>query len=441
MGELKLHDMRGGELAVGDEALSQAADLLRAGAVLAYSGRFGIELVSTADAEGLERIQNRRRTTAPGVLVVASDADLDITDTEREALKGATVVALSDADPRFARIPTSIATGALRQLCEAVGPVWTAPARIFAGAQANDVADVFEVFGNGVEATLEDETDTETRTVLEFIGDRKIIHRDHHTYRPDPKFHRPVHEALALAANETGLERYVAVIWDYGAVGADQTIWGGEFFTFDGGKTRAALHGFRWMNNKSTRREPWRSAVAMQLAAGIRPSIRQFRGLSDLVDNQTVSLLADDIDYAGVQCHAAGRLFEGMASILGLTHVSDYPGQGMHTLEAAARRHTSHTRIPEFLPRDWREVLQWALLSEDVEESAWRFFAGMADLVVWEAVRADLPVVVAGDVFRNRLLLELLLEGTDSKGIELHWPQSIPIGSQSIPIGLELIND
>ncbi len=150
------------------------------------------------------------------------------------------------------------------------------------------------------------------------------------------------HAHLAAGLAEHGVElggQALGVVWDGTGFGPDGTIWGGEFLTGGYRDYRRALHlrAFRLPGGEAAVREPRRSALGLLLEAGLdgHPGAAGALSRFDTVEERVLRQALD----RGVNApltSSAGRLFDALASLLGLCHRSDYEGEAAMALEHAA---------------------------------------------------------------------------------------------------------
>jgi hydrogenase maturation protein HypF len=277
------------------------------------------------------------------------------------------------------------------------------------------------------------------------------------------------HQAHLLACMaEHGLPPpAVGVAWDGAGHGGDGTLWGGECLRLEapGGAapfTRLArLRPFPLPGGERAMREPRRAALGL-LYAGFGPAA--FEGVTRLLP----SLAAFGADERPVLarmlqqrlhsplCSSVGRLFDAIASLLGLAQRCSFEGQAALRLEAAAR--AALPAVPGRLAPaaytvairpgghgepwllDWQPLLEALLhdLAADrpVEAIALAFHQALAQLL--PALAGQLGVkrlLLAGGCFQNRLLLELAVECLADAGIEALWPQRIPCNDGGLALG------
>jgi hydrogenase maturation protein HypF len=254
-------------------------------------------------------------------------------------------------------------------------------------------------------------------------------------------FHHRAH-ASALAGEFPECKRWLVFTWDGTGYGEDGTLWGGEALLGSPGQWRrvASLRQFRLPGGEKAGREPWRSAAALCWELGIEWQ-RQGADVSLLhhawrkgVNTPTTS--------------AAGRLFDGAASLLGLIGTASFEGQGPMILEAAAIGDDAEAVAMPLLEdeggmlrADWAPLVR-AMLRDDlpVATRARQFHASLARAMVDIALRikagTDFDAVgLGGGVFQNKLLAELALEELARAGFSAHLPVRIPCNDAGIAFG------
>jgi hydrogenase maturation protein HypF len=146
----------------------------------------------------------------------------------------------------------------------------------------------------------------------------------------EPVQHHHAHVASCLADNERR-ERVLGVAWDGTGYGTDGTIWGGEILIADLGSFERVgrIRPVPMPGGDAAVREPWRMALAHLLSAGL-PTDRvrhPARGSVEAMVRERVNV---------VPTSSAGRLFDAIASVLGVADVATYEGQAAIELEAIA---------------------------------------------------------------------------------------------------------
>ncbi len=260
-----------------------------------------------------------------------------------------------------------------------------------------------------------------------------------------------VAHALACAAENEVEPPYLGVIWDGTGWGPDGTIWGGEFLRIDPQNwTRLGhLRLFRLPGGEKAIREPRRSAWGLLYEIKGKetaelfslPSIAEFsseeRGL-------LLKILAQNVN--APRTSSVGRLFDGVASILGLRQQVHFEGQAAMELEFAAGEGEAQPYEAPLLKGeggwifDWQPLIMGILADRDsgrpVPEIARKFHETLALAVVEMAKKAKLPkVVLSGGCFQNRLLTERTIARLREKGFQPYWHQRVPPGDGGIALG------
>jgi hydrogenase maturation protein HypF len=145
-----------------------------------------------------------------------------------------------------------------------------------------------------------------------------------------------------------------------------------------------------------------------------------------------------------------GRLFDGVAALLGVRQRSAFEGQAAMELEGLAEQAGPVGRRYEFLVvgeergggfvADWRPVVAGVLGDLDLgvapERIAAAFHEAVVELVVGVAVWAGEPcVALGGGCFQNRVLLEGCVKRLAEEGYKVYWPQRIPPNDGGLALG------
>jgi hydrogenase maturation protein HypF len=167
-----------------------------------------------------------------------------------------------------------------------------------------------------------------------------------------------------------------------------------------------------------------------------------------------MALLARMLD-RGLNCPvttSAGRLFDGVAALLGLRQTTSFEGQAAMELEFVAdptvrddypfRIMTDATLAENERPVleiDWRLTIQAVLhdLLAPVESViAARFHNTLANVIVRVARKIGREVVVlSGGCFQNRLLTERAVDGLERAGHRVLLHRQVPPGDGGISLG------
>ena len=257
----------------------------------------------------------------------------------------------------------------------------------------------------------------------------------------DTVFHHHAH-ASALAGEYPDMDNWLIFTWDGTGYGEDGTMWGGEALYGRPGKwvRTASMRSFHLPGGDAAGRAPWRSAAALAWETGIAwPDLPVDNDLIQAAWQQRINTQ---------QTSAVGRLFDAAAAFTGLTNMASFEGQGPMWLEAAARGDACDA-IALPLNRDKQGVWRtdWAPLiamltntTLSISQRADLFHTSLAQALVAQvqAVQTTCSIQcigLAGGVFQNRRLTELVVHLLTSSGLPVKLAQSVPVNDGGISFG------
>ena len=264
--------------------------------------------------------------------------------------------------------------------------------------------------------------------------------------------HHHAHAAACML--EHGLnEPVLAIVMDGTGLGDDGKVWGGEFFFCDRAKYRRLSH-FEYVplpGGDKAAEEPWRMVVAYlwhyfkDEPSGI-PYPADF---VERIGTERIAMLERMME-KGVNTpytSSAGRLFDAVASLLGICDVSSHQAEAPVLLEQAAMGERNAYAYP--VSAEGEEIsfysLFEALLHDKTNEvpvsliSA-RFHTTLASLFVQKArllikrTKAT-QVVISGGCFQNKLLTESMRRQFIMAGVPVYIPSRIPCNDGGIAVG------
>jgi hydrogenase maturation protein HypF len=291
--------------------------------------------------------------------------------------------------------------------------------------------------------------------------------------------HHAAHALAVIAEHglQTPLLAFCADGLGYGEASGDDPdrqpqppLWGGELLGIGAQRIErlAALRPLPLVGGERACLEPRRVALGLLASAG--PWALAHRGaarsLAAFPANDRALLL--QLLEQGLHCpwtSSLGRLFDGVASLLGVCQRLSYEGEAALRLQGLASRQgawaeADHCGAAHPFPRsaapavgqetlplgwiDWEPALA-ALLAERAAGvprriSAARFHRGLADalgelLTSAAATRGCRVVVLAGGCFQNALLLEALIRRLRRSGLEPHWAAAVPPNDGGLALG------
>ncbi len=276
-----------------------------------------------------------------------------------------------------------------------------------------------------------------------------------------PVQHHVAHVLSCMAENEQE-PPLLGVAWDGTGYGEDGRIWGGEWFEVTEARVRrvATLSPFGLPGGDAAVRDPRRSAAALLFAlrgaeafalddlapiAALSPGER--RALRQMLERGVNTPLTS----------SAGRLFDGVASLLNVRHRVAYEGQAAAELEWMARSGRPGQSYPFAIHEgdvqaagdndgdvpaevDWGPMLEGLVgdlrAGAAAADLARRFHDTLAEMIVGVASRQGLErVALSGGCFQNRYLTERAVARLREEGFRPFWHQRIPPNDGGIALG------
>jgi len=248
------------------------------------------------------------------------------------------------------------------------------------------------------------------------------------------------HQAhVAACAAENGIEGpYLGVSWDGTGYGLDGTVWGGEFFHADGIEFEriAHLRPFRLPGGEAAVREGWRSASSLLWEVGGQSAAA--------LPAQRLPLLR--MLEHGVNAPwttSVGRLFDAVASMVGVADESRFEGQAAMMLERAIgslSTDESYELVSSGDTGDWAPLIE--AVRQDVARQepkglvAARFHNALANWIVTVSERVgERQVVLSGGVFQNGYLVERTSALLEAGGFRVLTHRYVPPNDGGIALG------
>jgi hydrogenase maturation protein HypF len=260
------------------------------------------------------------------------------------------------------------------------------------------------------------------------------------------------HAHIASVMAEHNLKgRVIGVSFDGTGYGTDGKIWGGEFLLCDGGAftRKSHLRYIRMLGGDSSMKDARKSALSIIHHEQIKTDLNDQNPLAfqiDLTDilayadahntmglgdggqnnggrndNQTIlKALAHDVNT--IESSSMGRLFDGVAALLGICGFNKYEGQCAMLLEDAA---------------DWAMKHPGKNPAADL---ALAFHNRVAETIVTQCqkIRNETDVrqvALTGGVFQNKILMEQSLTRLRAEGFEPYYNISISPNDGGIALG------
>ncbi|WP_145009290.1 carbamoyltransferase HypF [Mycobacterium marseillense] len=265
--------------------------------------------------------------------------------------------------------------------------------------------------------------------------------------------HHHAHVVSLLAEHGRIGEPVIGVAFDGTGYGRDETIWGGEILALGTRSHRFVRAGHLLPvplpGGDAAVRNPWRMALSQLWTADIdwTPDLAPVAAATDDELRFTRSQL--ETGTGCVPCSSMGRLFDAVASLLGVRHRIDYEGQAAIELEALAQS-VGHTCTLPSLPLAVRPdgVIDPVPMVQTMVSA---LYAGTPPAVLAAAFHRAVAIAVAevvaqvaggtrlvgltGGVFQNVLLLSVCRELLQRNGFEVLTHHIVPPNDGGLALG------
>ncbi len=277
--------------------------------------------------------------------------------------------------------------------------------------------------------------------------------------------HHHAHAASVMA--EHGLNKQVlSLILDGTGLGTDNTIWGGEILLSlpESSKRLGGLTPFMLPGGDAAAKEPWRSALSLLHKTKSLGALH-LTGLKDIAREKL--LFVENMLNKGINSPVAtscGRLFDSVASMLGICHQNSYEGQAAMELEAMALKEISQADITTLAcfrayfadsSRYWRkregkyevewpfivkEILKMMHAGEAIGMIALHFHAFLAaafsGLLLHLAGKTGITdLVLGGGTMQNMILRSTLESQLTRSGLRVFLNRKVPPNDGGISLG------
>jgi len=221
---------------------------------------------------------------------------------------------------------------------------------------------------------------------------------------------------LGVMAEKQITGKVFGVAFDGTGYGDDGKLWGGEFMVcdYEGYERVAHLNYFKLLGGAKAIKEPRRVALSL---------------LFDLFGEDTLTLnnpttqvfsitelktyfIAWQKGLNAPESSSVGRLFDAVASLLGICQVMSFEGEsGMLLEELYDSSIVGHYNFGyEDGKIDVLPMLVEMLAENETTIVVSKFFHSLVEMIAVVYAPYDLPLVLSGGVFQNRVLLGLVLE-------------------------------
>ena len=249
----------------------------------------------------------------------------------------------------------------------------------------------------------------------------------------------------------------IGLSFDGTGLGTDGNIWGGEVLVAEPGRFKRAAHlsYVPMPGGAAAIKEPWRMAAGYLIQAYgdefLDLNIPAFQAIEPARLNVIAEMISKGIN--SPLTSSLGRLFDGVAAILGIRNRVSFEGQAAMMLEMLAADNA--TRVYD---HQWeagadvqinpapiiRAVVSDLKAGIPPSQISANFHATLIDLFsrVCDAARREFElnrVVLSGGCFQNATLLQGLLQALGNKSFEVYAHRLVPTNDGGIALGQAVV--
>jgi hydrogenase maturation protein HypF len=268
--------------------------------------------------------------------------------------------------------------------------------------------------------------------------------------------HHHAHIVSCLAENQVQ-GPVIGLALDGTGYGADGAAWGGEVLLADMVRfERMAFLAYTALpGNNAAVKAPWRMAVSYLYAAFGENFQNLNLPLFQQVDEQKIGFIADMITKKinSPLTSSLGRLFDGVAAIIGLCNHISFEGQAAMNLEMIAADRVKKSYNYDFecqetclilwqplirgVVQDMQKGVSTAIISAKFHATVIKMFCEACEII---RKRSDVNrVALSGGVFQNTLLLTGVMRLLQKKGFLVYTHQITPCNDGGLSLGQALI--
>ena len=270
------------------------------------------------------------------------------------------------------------------------------------------------------------------------------------------------HAHIVSCMAENGVDTpVIGVAFDGVGYGTDGAIWGGEFLVADWRGFRRAVH-FEYVpmpGGAAAINKPYRMALGYLYS--LLGTDFSLDGLPLGILNPAETAIIKQQIQKGINCpltSSAGRLFDAVAALAGLSREVSYEAEAAVALEMQAPDRFTKTRIKTY-PYSFEEqngvtvVKLGELFSAVVDDVRNKVAVSAISLKLHQTVAQITvttcrkisqqsgikQVALSGGVFQNRLLLKLIADGLQQSGFQVFTHHLVPCNDGGLSLGQAVV--
>ncbi|RPJ15852.1 MAG: carbamoyltransferase HypF, partial [Chloroflexi bacterium] len=269
--------------------------------------------------------------------------------------------------------------------------------------------------------------------------------------------HHHAHIAACMADNGLDNRRVIGLSFDGTGYGTDGVIWGGEVLlaSYADFERFAHLEYLPLPGGDSAIRSPWRIMAGYAHALGIEVNDLPFL---QNIDKQALHIVRQQIDRKlnSPFTSSMGRLFDAVASLIGIRNDVTYEAQAAIEMEVLAKPFVPDAKpYPYVVDKTENGIVirlkeLFSGIVQDVRANEFagiigaRFHKTVAEIAIDICKRARLStglneVVLSGGVWQNQILLDLVRLGLESEGFMVYFHKQVPTNDGGLALGQAMV--
>lgn len=248
---------------------------------------------------------------------------------------------------------------------------------------------------------------------------------------------------LAVKAEHNLSEKVLGFAFDGTGYGDDGTIWGSEIMIADDHRydRKYSLKQFRLLGSEKAVKEPYRSALALLFESFSLEEVMELDlDLTHMLSKEELMLLhkAWEKGLNSPYCSSMGRLFDAVASLANIIHISSFEGEsGLkmegHVDEAITQSFTFTIKEGVI---DLEAMMQEIIKINDEVKIVSMFFNTLVEIIVEVAsLHPELPLVFSGGVFQNKVLLQKIEQRFKEMKRRIYYQTETSVNDGGVSLG------
>lgn len=235
----------------------------------------------------------------------------------------------------------------------------------------------------------------------------------------------------------------LAFIFDGTGYGDDGNIWGGEVFIASKQKYKRINHisYFRLLGGEKAVNEPKRVALSLLFDIYSLEEILVLENSCVKAFTQNEIKMLYTMWQKGLNSpltSSVGRLFDAVASFADILHIQSYEGEmGLQIEQNYDKTITqSYSYKIEEDKIELSSMIKQMILEKDKKQICSKFINTIVQIILdISNSHKDLPIVLGGGVFQNKILLEILIDKFKEQKRAFYYNKIIPLNDAGISVG------